>query len=74
LAQINFNLAESLALAAALIFLLAFGAGVAAGFASFTLAHLFLAAAEIFALAAALILNFFFGVVLSAGSFAEPKI
>lgn len=65
LAQISFILAESLALAAALILRFGFGAGLTAGFATvvafFTLAHRALAAALILALAAALILNFFFG-------------
>jgi hypothetical protein len=61
LAQIIFILAESLALAAALIFRLAFLAGFTDNFSPLTLAHLALAAAEIFALPAALIFRFFFG-------------
>jgi hypothetical protein len=50
-----------LALAAALIFRLAFLAGFTDNFFPLTFAHLALAAAEIFALPAALIFRFFFG-------------
>jgi hypothetical protein len=61
LAQIIFILAESLALAAALIFRLTFLAGFTDGFGPFSFAHLALAAALILALAALLIFHFFFG-------------
>jgi hypothetical protein len=61
LAQIIFILAESLALAAALIFPLAFLAGFTDGFGPFSFAHLALAPALILALAALLILYFFLG-------------
>lgn len=60
-AQIAFNLAESLALAAGLILPLAFRvAGLAAGATPLILAQRALAALEILALAAALMVNFFF--------------
>jgi len=61
LAQIIFILAESLALAAALIFPLAFLTGFTDAFGPFSFAHLALAPALILARAALLILNFFFG-------------
>lgn len=71
-----FILAESLALAAALILPLplALGAGFAAGFDPLIFAQRALAAAEILALAAALILNFFFfGAGLAAEATVEPN-
>jgi hypothetical protein len=73
LAQIIFILAESLALAAALIFPLPFLAGFTDGFGPFSFAHLALAAALILALAALLILNFFFGTAGAAGLVEEPN-
>jgi hypothetical protein len=73
LAQIIFILAESLALAAALILPLAFRAGFTDGFPALTLAHLALAAAEIFALPAALIFRFFLGTAEAAGLVEEPN-
>jgi hypothetical protein len=73
LAQIIFILAESLALAAALIFLLAFLAGFTDGFDPFSFAHLALAPALILALAALLIFHFFFGTALAAGWVEEPN-
>ena len=73
LAQIIFILAESLALAAALIFLLAFLAGFADGFDPFSFAHLALAAALILARAVLLILNFFLGAAWAAGWLEEPN-
>jgi len=79
LAQIAFNLAESLALVAALILPLDFfGAGAAAALAGWavplTRAQRALAAAEILALAAALILNFFLpGCAPAVGAVAEPN-
>jgi hypothetical protein len=77
LAQISFILAESLALAAALILRFAFGADLTAGFAGavtfLTLAQRALAAALILARAAALILNFFFGAGAAAAFGEEPK-
>ena len=73
LAQIIFNLAESLALAAALILPLAFLAGFTDGFDPFRFAHLALAAALILALAALLILNFFLGTAGAADLVEEPN-
>jgi len=73
LAQIIFILAESLALAAALIFPLAFLAGFTDGFCPFSFAHLALAAALILALAALLILNFLLGTAGAAGLVEEPN-
>jgi len=73
LAQIIFILAESLALAAALIFPLAFRAGFTEAFDPFTFAHLALAAALILALAALLIVNFFLGTAEAAGLVEEPN-
>ena len=72
LAQIIFILAESLALAAALIFLLPFLAGFTDAFDPFTFAHLALAAALILALAALLILNFFRGAAGAAAWVENP--
>jgi len=73
LAQIIFILAESLALAAALILPLAFRAGFTDGFDPFTFAHLALAAALILALPAALIFRFFLGTAWAAGLAEEPN-
>jgi Zn-dependent protease len=73
LAQITFILAESLALAAALIFLLAFLARFTGDFRPLTFAHLALAAAEIFALPAALIFHFLFGTARTADLVEEPN-
>jgi len=71
-----FILAESLALAAALILPLPldFGAAFATGFFPLIFAQRALAAAEIFALAEALILNFFFfGAGPATGAVVEPN-
>jgi hypothetical protein len=73
LAQIIFNLAESLALAAALILPLAFRAGFTDDFPALTFAHLALAAALILALPAALIFRFFLGTARAAGLAEEPN-
>lgn len=73
LAQAIFILADSLALAAALIFRLPFLAGFTDAFVPFTFAHLALAAALILALAALLILNFFRGTAWAAGWAEEPN-
>jgi hypothetical protein len=73
LAQIIFILAESLALVAALIFLLVLLAGFTDNFRPLTFAHLALAAAEIFALPAALIFHFFFGTARAADLVEEPN-
>jgi hypothetical protein len=73
LAQIIFILAESLALAAALIFLLAFLTRFTDNFRPLTFAHLALAAAEIFALPAALIFHFFFGTARATDLVEEPN-
>jgi hypothetical protein len=73
LAQAIFILAESLALAAALIFLLAFRAGFTDAFGPFSLAHLALAPALILARAARLILNFFLGAAGAATVAEEPS-
>jgi hypothetical protein len=75
-AHTAFNLAESLALAAALILRLplALAGDFAAGFVLLIFAQRALAAAEILALAAALILNFFFfGAGLAAEVTVEPN-
>ncbi|MGA2787356.1 MAG: hypothetical protein ABSF60_07500 [Verrucomicrobiota bacterium] len=72
-AQANFILAESLVLAAALIFLLAFRPGFTDAFAPFSFAHLALAPALILARAARLILNFFLGAAWASGWVAEPN-
>jgi hypothetical protein len=71
----SFILAESLALAAALIFVFGFlAAGFATDFLPLTFAQRNLAAAEILALAAALILNFrFLGAGLAAEVPVEPS-
>ena len=72
-AQRAFANADILALAAALIFRLAFLTGFADGFVPFTFAHLALAAAAIFALPAALIFRLFFGLASETGLDGEPK-
>lgn len=73
LAQTIFILAESLALAAALIFPLAFLAGFTDAFGPFSFAHLALAAALILARAALLIFHFFFGTASAADLVEEPN-
>jgi hypothetical protein len=73
LAQAIFIFAESLALAAALIFLLAFRAGFTDAFVPFSFAHLALAPALILALAALLILNFFLGAAWAVEVAEEPN-
>jgi len=73
LAQAIFILADSLALAAALILPLAFLAGFTDACGPFSFAHLALAAALILALAALLIFHFFFGTASAAGLVEEPN-
>jgi hypothetical protein len=79
LAHLAFAKADSLALAAALIFLFFAGAATtgfgefAAGFPALTLAQRALAAAEILARADALMPRFFVGAAVTAGAGGEPN-